>query len=125
MVDKIYGLKNNFVELIGKKISDRGIDRIDVQEMGMLVDMVKDLAEAEEKCWKAEYYRKVVEEMKGGSSGTSGYMTPSGYSSQMVRSGYDSLNQRSGYHGDDVENVRKMMHSITPEDRERLLREFM
>ena len=82
---------------------------------------MKDLAEAEEKCWKAEYYRSVVGAMKDGSSG---------YGTMGARSGYGTIGQqgqqmRSGYSSEQVEQVRKMMHGITPEDRERLVREFM
>lgn len=62
MVDKIYSLKNKFIERIEADISNRGIDRVNVQEMGELVDIVKDLAEAEKDCWKAQYYRHAVTE---------------------------------------------------------------
>lgn len=36
---------------------------LDTDELGKVVDMIKDLAEAEEKCWKACYYKKVTEAM--------------------------------------------------------------
>lgn len=36
---------------------------LDTDELGKVVDMIKDLAEAEEKCWKACYYKKVIEAM--------------------------------------------------------------
>lgn len=39
-------------------------DCTDVKTMGEVVDMIKDIAEAEEKCWKACYYKKAVEEME-------------------------------------------------------------
>lgn len=32
----------------------------EVEVMGEVVDMIKDLAEAEEKCWKACYYKEIV-----------------------------------------------------------------
>ena len=68
MVDEIYKLKNQFIARINADLSARGIDRINVEETGELVDMVKDLAEAEESCWKASYYKAVTEAMVGASS---------------------------------------------------------
>lgn len=41
----------------------KGIVNVNTQEMGAVVDMIKDLADAEEKCWKACYYKKIVEAM--------------------------------------------------------------
>lgn len=41
----------------------KGVQNINTQEVGQVVDMIKDLAEAEEKCWKACYYKKLIEEM--------------------------------------------------------------
>lgn len=38
-------------------------DNSSIQQMGEVVDMIKDLAEAEEKCWKACYYKSIVEAM--------------------------------------------------------------
>ena len=42
------------------------MDRVNVMEMGELIDMVKDLAEAKEKCRKAEYYEAVTQHMENG-----------------------------------------------------------
>lgn len=38
-------------------------DTTNIQSMGEVIDMIKDLAEAEEKCWKACYYKSIVEAM--------------------------------------------------------------
>lgn len=42
---------------------DKGTECVDTKEMGDVVDMIKDLAEAEEKLWKACYYKQIVEAM--------------------------------------------------------------
>lgn len=42
----------------------KGCQNVDTHEMGEVVDMIKDLAEAEEKCWKACYYKSIVCAMK-------------------------------------------------------------
>lgn len=50
-----------------------GKQDINTEEMGKVVDMIKDLAEAEEKCWKACYYKKVIEAMQETPQGRMGY----------------------------------------------------
>lgn len=46
-----------------KACMDAGIEKMDTAEAGQVADMIKDLAEAEEKCWKACYYKSIVESM--------------------------------------------------------------
>lgn len=122
MVEDIYNIKNQIIERIEKDIDERGPERIDVSEMGKLVDMVKDLAEAEKACWEAEYYRGVSEAMessgyddsmamgyggggggRGGSSGGGGRGGSSGgssgYNMGYRRSGRGSANQYGGRRG--------------------------
>lgn len=43
---------------------EKGKEHVCTKEMGEVIDMIKDLAETEEKCWKACYYKKVIEEME-------------------------------------------------------------
>lgn len=43
-----------------------GPESINTDEMGKVVDMIKDLAEAEKDCWKACYYKLVTEAMEEG-----------------------------------------------------------
>lgn len=42
---------------------EKGAQCVDTKEMGEVIDMIKDLAEAEEKCIKACYYKTVIEAM--------------------------------------------------------------
>lgn len=52
----------------------KGKECVCVQEMGMVIDMIKDLADAEKNCWKACYYKSIVEEMeKYGDNERAGY----------------------------------------------------
>lgn len=150
MVDKIYDIKARVLDRMQQSISERGIERMDVNEMGKLADVVKDLSEAEESCWEAEYYRSVTEAMGSGYMGYEdaatrdrrGYQRPmeqSGYSlpggstvtfRQGDASGYrDSQGQyasRRGYmdgpygHTDPMQDVRQMMQSADPQERERI-----
>lgn len=55
-------MKNEILAQTKKELEERGPDRMDVNRMGEMVDMVKDLAEAEMYCWKAQYYRNAVTE---------------------------------------------------------------
>lgn len=89
MVELIKQTKDTVLERLDKVINENGADRMNVQEVGMLADVVKDLAEAEESCWEAEYYRSVTEAME--SSGYDGQMDMRG--NQM---GYDGMSNRSG-----------------------------
>ena len=102
MVEEIYKMKNELLQQAKKELADRGPERIDVNRMGEIIDMVKDLAEAEKSCWEASYYRKVTEAMEEGTSGYSqmtnsnpasggGNMSRQGYGSQPMRQGYGSM----------------------------------
>lgn len=47
-----------------KEAISKGPDGICVEELGQAIDMIKDLADAEEKCWKADYYKTVTMAMR-------------------------------------------------------------
>lgn len=69
---------NDICEIKNRLISNAQValqdPKITVETMGEIIDMVKDCYEMEEKCWKACYYKELVEEMKGtGDSGRAGY----------------------------------------------------
>lgn len=124
MVEDIYALKNKILQHVEKETMD--MQRMDVKEVGELVDMVKDLAEAEKSCWEASYYRKVTEAMEG-SSGYSSSGSPAnggggnmGYGSS--RSGYGSM--RSGYnsmgHGDLMEKLAEEYRNLNQDERMRM-----
>lgn len=53
---------------------------------GEVVDMIKDLAEAEEKCWKSCYYKTIIHEMKERENEPR-YGEPSGYDNRRYASG--------------------------------------
>lgn len=66
MIDKICTIRKQLVSKVDGDIAERGLDRIDVQNLGEVVDMIKDLAVAEEKLRKADYYHRVIAAMDGG-----------------------------------------------------------
>lgn len=149
MVEKIYEIKNKILQRVEKDTMN--MERIDVEEVGKLVDMVKDLAEAEEKCWKAQYYRKVTEAMdqgqqagygggtgssagygsggSGGGGGQGGGGGRQGYGT-MARQGYSGGGGGSqGYgsmgHEEFMEPLRMTLQQANPDERERLRNEVM
>lgn len=81
-VSDICALKDQLISCMKVALS-HGYEKINAQEAGEVADMIKDLAEAEEKCWKACYYKSIVgamEEAELGSDGVHGY-NPRRYSS--------------------------------------------
>lgn len=114
MVDKIYEIKNRILEQLAQDVQAKGVERLDDK----MVDMVKDLAEAEKNCWKAEYYRAVTEAMDG----KSGYQGMHGYQAmqdrQGQRRGYGNMNRMG--HTDMVESVRMAMQGMDPAERDRM-----
>lgn len=115
MVSRIYDIKNQVLDRIDQDLRERGIERADMTQMGMMVDMVKDLAEAEKDCWKAEYYRSVTEAMGDGKSGYGDYGMRQRMPEQNVRRGY---HDRMG--NDMVESVRMALQGMAPDERDRM-----
>lgn len=134
MVEIIKQLKDTLLEQLEKDVAERGAERLDPD----MVDMVKDLADAEKSCWEAEYYRAVTETMGGGSGYGSGYGNQGG---SGYRRGYDESGGRSGWanqygrgysrrgygsmgHADSVEGIRNIMMTASPEEKERMRAEL-
>lgn len=55
-------LKDRLIQLVSAQL-DCGIEKINTEELGEVVDMIKDLAHAEKKCWEAKYYESIVKAM--------------------------------------------------------------
>lgn len=91
-------LKNNLIdELKANK------DCWDVAKFGEVVDMVKDLAEAEEKCWKACYYKEIVCAMDEARTEEGG-----------DRMGYDTRRYASGRYAPKGRGHYSPVHGYTP-----------
>jgi len=76
--------------------------------MGELIDMVKDLAEAEESCWEASYYRTVTEGMEKNSGNTN-----------TARTGYNAP-QRQDYTSDTITKLTEEYRNLTPDERNQM-----
>lgn len=66
-------------------------DCADVKTMGEVIDMIKDIAEAEEKCWKSCYYKSIVEAMEEAEE-----WEKMEYMDEEGRMGYDNWRYSSG-----------------------------
>lgn len=127
--NRICTIKDKLIEKIEEE-SSKPTQEINTEELGEVVDMVKDLAEIEEKCWKSCYYKTVITGMKeasmdehnsygynnnryasgryapsGHGDSTKGYMPPvepdnSMYYHMMGYSGEPSNSRRQGYDED-------------------------
>ena len=138
-MDEITQLKNKMLMHVYKVAEEHGPGQVD----GEMVDMIKDLAEA-------EYYCRVTEAMDGQGAGQMGYRAgyepmgyePTGYEQQAMgypmgypqaqTMGYrDSMGRyasRRGYgsmgYADSVEGIRSMMNMASPEEKERMKAEL-
>ena len=90
MVERIKDLKDELLMQAEQDMHDNGsVDH-------MMIDDIKDLAEAEKACWEAEYYRSVTEAMEDGQMG---YDDGMGYPRGRGRSGYNQGGYESGGRG--------------------------
>lgn len=87
-VNKICEMKEKLVSCMADQLNT-GIQNVNTDEAGKVIDMIKDLAEAEEKCWKACYYKSIVKAMEEYDEGRE-YMDPED------RRGYDHWRYSSG-----------------------------
>ena len=60
---KICDMKDKLVNAMASQLYS-SMDEVDTAEAGQVIDMIKDLAQTEAYCRKAEYYKTVVEAMK-------------------------------------------------------------
>ena len=138
-------MKDQLIELASQQLA-KGADKVSTQEMGMVIDMIKDLCCAEREAAETEYYEAVTEAMgdsgrygyaddradRGGRRGRKGYdMMPDGPDDRM---GYRNSKgqyargprrgRRMGYSEDAMENLRTMMEDADPERRRQLMRDL-
>ena len=129
MVDKLYESKNLILDRIHRTLSENNAERFDIAEMDKLVDMVKDLADAEKNCWESEYYHAVTDAMDN----TAGY-SPMDQSRRMSYSGrsgwqnqYGSGYSRRGYGNNyrgHLDALRMEMQNADPKEREQIMHEL-
>lgn len=127
MVEEIYKMKNEILQQAKKELEERGPERMDVDRLGEMVDMVKDLAEAEKSCWEAQYYRNAIgdamQEKYGYTQMSTG--SPANGGGNMGRSGYGmpQMSERQGYgmgrmgHDDIIEKLGEEFRMLSPDEK--------
>ena len=76
--DEMCEMKETLIKWAKSEI-ERGPENVNTGEMGQVIDMIKDLAVAEEKCIKACYYEAILKEMGHEEKGDRAYMERMGY----------------------------------------------
>ena len=76
--DEMCEMKETLIKWAKSEI-ERGPENVNTDEMGQVIDMIKDLAVAEEKCIKAFYYEAILKEMGHEEKGDRAYMDRMGY----------------------------------------------
>ena len=76
--DEMCEMKETLIKWAKSEI-ERGPKNVNTGEMGQVIDMIKDLAVAEEKCIKACYYEAILKEMGHEEKGDRAYMDRMGY----------------------------------------------
>ena len=127
---KIQRMRDKLCDYVCEQM-ERGLDKVDTQEMGMAIDMIKDLAEAEKCCNEAEYYDTVVDAMDGDDrygyvmdddrSDRMGYRNSQG---QYARKPSRRRMRRSGYSDESVEGLRRAIRDADPERRKLLMKDL-
>lgn len=118
-------MKDKLLSKIEMEMQD--MERMDVREVGTLIDAVHHLAET-------EYYCSIADSMwaekhgyvSGGGTGSSTPVTQArqGYMSQPARMSY-MPQQPMGYQHDPLESLRTKYQNASPDERERLRIELL
>lgn len=146
-MQEIYEIKKAVVDRMKRNVTENGSGRMDLEEMDVLADVLKDLAEADYYCGVAEameasgyspmgpgydmaYYGYDGSGRGGmgynggggqGGGGRSGYRDSMGrFASRGGRRGYGGM----GYDMEAMQELRDAMGTATPEDREKMQREL-
>ena len=109
--EEIGAIKQDLIKIFDSEIHRKGVDDLDTKDCGEVVDMIKDLAEAEKACMEACYYETIIkamekadEEEEDGRMGynsrhyASGRFAPKGRGTRM---GYMPETMRYPYFNDD------------------------
>lgn len=140
---RIIKMKDRLIEEAQSRMDN--LDGGSIEQMGQIIDMIKDLAETEKACLEADYYDSVVEAMDGDDrygydpqGGRSSVGRPSGgrryeamdddrmgYKNQYGNWPANPANRRRrmrrrGYSEESVENLRQMMEEADPERKRQL-----
>lgn len=129
-LEDVSEMKHQLIEAAKAQFA-QGIETVDTEEMGEVVDMIKDLASAEKSCMEAAYYELVCEAMQGDDAAgydrwrySSGRFAPKGRGSVRGylppymgddKMGYPDGRTRSNGSTYDQDGGRSTRYGYTPE----------
>lgn len=135
-MQRIKRMKDKLIEEAQNRLQN--MDGGSIEQMGQIIDMIKDLSEAEKACLEAEYYDSVIDAMDNGQR--YGYREPymmdnngegegrMGYRNQYGNFPANPKNRRrmrrSGYSEESIDNIRQMMEDADPERKRQLKRDL-
>ena len=138
-MQRIKRMKDKLIEEAQSRLQN--MDGGSIEQMGQIIDMIKDLSEAEKSCLEAEYYDSVIDAMENGQR--YGYREPymmdgngdgdgdgrMGYRNQYGNFPANPKNRRrrmrrSGYSEESIDNIRQMMEDADPERKRQLKRDL-
>lgn len=142
---RIKAMKDKLIKEAQNRMDN--LDGGSIEQMGQIIDMIKDLSEAEKSCLEAEYYDTVIDAMDG-SDGYDGYRGQNSGGRSGGRSGRGSYGydddmegyrnskgqyarkpgrrrmRRYGYSDDSIDNLREMIEESDPERKKQLKRDL-
>jgi len=119
MVEKIKANKDRVLAYMEMRLAQYGNARMNTDEMGMLADIVKDLAEAEKFCWETQYYRTVTEAMEDNDNSSDyAVMRYDEPATTTNRRGYDNT------HTSSIDSIRNMLATLPHEQRMQIRNEL-
>lgn len=132
-IEELHDIKNRLIDGLNH-MTDGDLSRVSTAEVASIADSIKDLAEAEEKCWKACYYEEICCAMmdEAEESGRYGYDNWRNSSGRFSRTGtghfagHGHTTHKMGYHDEHMEvndammGIKEAMKTADPDTKRRL-----
>ena len=92
-LNAICDMKDRFIEWTKEELG-KGKEAVDTKEMGEVIDIIKDLYQAEAYCWKSCYYKLLVEEDDTETYDQRRYYNPARTPKSMIKAGMNRGGKR-------------------------------
>ena len=112
-MEKLSTVKLALMDAVSEHISD-GLETVDTEELGEVIDMIKDICEAEKDCAKACYYHSVTDAMADGEQARSHRM---GYISdtEIDWSKWEEKTHKKPTLDDTIDSIKEMWDDADPD----------
>ena len=92
-LNAICDMKDRFIEWTKEELG-KGKEAVDTKEMGEVIDIIKDLYQAEAYCWKSCYYKLLVDEDDTETYDQRRYYNPARTPKAMIKAGMNRGGKR-------------------------------